>query len=195
MQSFILDRHTDPSNPVMKVTQDDKIPIYDSKADAEADLANIEEGAIVATKDTGATEKVVDVVEDGNMNPVTSNAVYDAIADVKNVTTIDQQLTFVGTFANWSGTQIILFPKGKWVYSVFTSSTVGLASAGLVLCPMGWAIIPALSTGDGGSVARAYVAGGVLELPADQQMGFDYHCSVQGGDTLTVYVQAVKVGE
>lgn len=79
MQSFILDRHTDPSNPTMKVTQDDKIPIYDSKADAEADLANIEEGAIVATKDTGATGKVVDVVEDGNMNPVTSNAVYDAL--------------------------------------------------------------------------------------------------------------------
>lgn len=75
MQSFILDRHTDPSNPTMKVTQDDKIPIYDSKADAEADLANIEEGGIVATKDTGATEKVVDVVEDDNMNPVTSNAV------------------------------------------------------------------------------------------------------------------------
>lgn len=79
MQSFILDRHTDPSNPTMKVTQDDKIPIYDSKADAEADLANIEEGGIVATKDTGASEKVVDVVQDGNMNPVTSNAVYDAI--------------------------------------------------------------------------------------------------------------------
>lgn len=75
MQSFILDRHTDPSNPTMKVTQDDKIPIYDSKADAEADIANIEEGGIVATKDTGATEKVVDVVEDGNMDPVTSNAV------------------------------------------------------------------------------------------------------------------------
>lgn len=75
INSYILDRHTDPNNPVMKVTQDDKIPIYDSKADAEADIANIEEGAIVATKDTGATEKVVDVVQDGNMNPVTSNAV------------------------------------------------------------------------------------------------------------------------
>ena len=84
MQSFILDRHTDPSNPTMKVTQDDKIPIYDSKADAEADLANIEEGAIVATKDTGATEKVVDVVEDSNMNPVTSNAVYDAIKNLRD---------------------------------------------------------------------------------------------------------------
>lgn len=58
MQSFILDRHTDPNNPVMKVTQDDKVPIYDSKADAEADIANIEEGAIVATK-AGESEGVV----------------------------------------------------------------------------------------------------------------------------------------
>lgn len=79
MQSFILDRHTDPSNPTMKVTQDEKIPVYDSKAAAEADIANIVDDGIVFTKDTGATEKVVDVVEDGNMNPVTSNAVYDAL--------------------------------------------------------------------------------------------------------------------
>lgn len=77
MQSFILDRHTDPNNPTMKVTQDDKIPVYDSLADAQADIANLEEGQIGLTEDTGATEKVVDVVQDGNMNPVTSNAVYD----------------------------------------------------------------------------------------------------------------------
>lgn len=79
MQSFILDRSTDPSNPVMKVTQDDKIPVYDSLADAQADIANIKEGQIGMTEDSGATEKVVDVVQDGNMNAVTSNAVYDAL--------------------------------------------------------------------------------------------------------------------
>lgn len=86
MQSFILDRHTDPNNPTMKVTQDEKIPVYDSLADAEADLANLEENQIVATKDSGATEKVVDVVQDGNMNAVTSNAVYDYVNDVETVT-------------------------------------------------------------------------------------------------------------
>lgn len=32
--------------------EDEKIPIYDTKADAEADLANLAEGQIVATKDT-----------------------------------------------------------------------------------------------------------------------------------------------
>ena len=111
MQSFILDRHTDPSNPVMKVTQDDKIPIYDSKADAEADLANIEEGGIVATKDTGATEKVVDVVQDGNMNPVTSNGVFDAITSTRNEmydAIARGKFTSLGSFASLSlaGTNI-----------------------------------------------------------------------------------------
>ena len=52
MQSFILDRHTDPSNPVMKVTQDDKFPIYDSQQDAESDLANLEENQIIGTKES-----------------------------------------------------------------------------------------------------------------------------------------------
>jgi hypothetical protein len=59
--------------------QNEKVPVYNTRAAAEADLANLEEGQIVATKDTGATEKVVDVVEDGNMNPVTSNAVADLL--------------------------------------------------------------------------------------------------------------------
>lgn len=59
MQSFILDRHTDPSNPVMKVTQDDKIPIYDSQQDAESDLANLAEGQLVATKDNGNNNRYV----------------------------------------------------------------------------------------------------------------------------------------
>lgn len=98
MQSFILDRHTDPSNPTMKVTQDDKIPIYNSKADAQADIANIEEGGIVATKDTGATGKVVDVVQDGNMNPVTSNGVYDFISSLSGVVQVgDWKLIRLGS--------------------------------------------------------------------------------------------------
>jgi hypothetical protein len=33
--------------------ESNKIPIYDSVADVEADLANLEEGQFVATKDTG----------------------------------------------------------------------------------------------------------------------------------------------
>lgn len=33
--------------------ESDKIPIYDSMADAEADLTNLSEGQIIATTDTG----------------------------------------------------------------------------------------------------------------------------------------------
>ncbi len=142
MQSFILDRHTDPSNPTLKVTQDDKIPIYDSKADAEADLANIDEGAIVATKDTGASETVVDVVEDGNMNPVTSNAVADCLKYSTNETVtgktwIDGKpiyrivLTTTASITNtansWGGLQTVISNLNleRCVYVVVASSGGG----------------------------------------------------------------------
>lgn len=60
--------------------ENNKIPIYDTKADAEADLANLTAGQIIATKDEGnETSTPVDVVEDGNMHAVTSNAVADYV--------------------------------------------------------------------------------------------------------------------
>lgn len=60
--------------------ENNKIPVYDTKTDAEADLANLTAGQIIATKDEGnETSTPVDVVEDGNMHAVTSNAVYDYI--------------------------------------------------------------------------------------------------------------------
>ena len=56
--------------------QDEKIPVYETKAAAETDLANLEVGQIIATKDEGnENAKPVDVVEKGNMHAVTSNAV------------------------------------------------------------------------------------------------------------------------
>ncbi len=139
MQSFILDRHTDPSNPVMKVTQDDKIPIYDSKADAEADIANIEEGGIVATKDTGATEKVVDVVENGNMNPVTSNAAYDAIY---NLRTAAFKVGIINASNSISWTQ----PDNK---VALLSATISNGSYALYTITTGWngMIVPAKVAG------------------------------------------------
>lgn len=59
---------------------DEKIPVYDTRADAEADLSNLEENQIIATKDLGYNVAVpVDAIENGNMHAVTSNAVYDAL--------------------------------------------------------------------------------------------------------------------
>jgi hypothetical protein len=57
--------------------ESNKIPIYDSVADVEADLANLEEGQLVATPDTGdELSQPVDVVEEGNLHAVSSDAVH-----------------------------------------------------------------------------------------------------------------------
>jgi hypothetical protein len=80
MKQFIVDRHTTPNTPKMDEVPNEKIPIYDSLADAEADLANLTEGQIVATKDTGdELAQPVNVVESGNLHAVSSNAVYETI--------------------------------------------------------------------------------------------------------------------
>ena len=62
--------------------QDEKIPVYETKTAAETDLANLEVGQIIATKDEGnELSNPVDVVQDGNMHAVTSNAVAESVAD------------------------------------------------------------------------------------------------------------------
>ena len=62
--------------------QDEKIPVYETKTAAENDLANLEVGQIIATKDEGSElSNPVDVVQDGNMHAVTSNAVAESVAD------------------------------------------------------------------------------------------------------------------
>ena len=64
--------------------QDEKIPVYETKTAAENDLVNLEVGQIVATKDEGnELSNPVDVVQDGNMHAVTSNAVADYTKSVK----------------------------------------------------------------------------------------------------------------
>ena len=61
--------------------QDEKIPVYETKTAAENDLANLEVGQIIATKDEGnELSNPVDVVQDGNMHAVTSNAVADGLS-------------------------------------------------------------------------------------------------------------------
>ena len=68
------------SQQTLRNSQDNKIPIYDSLADVTADLANLSVGQIVATKDTGdELSHPVNVVEEGNLHAVSSNAVANAI--------------------------------------------------------------------------------------------------------------------
>ena len=63
--------------------ENNKIPIYETKAAAEADIANLSDGQIIGTKDEGnENAKPVDVVEKGNMHAVTSNAVADGLCTI-----------------------------------------------------------------------------------------------------------------
>ena len=64
------------SAQTLEKIENNKIPVYETKAAAEADIANLSDGQIIATKDEGnELPNPVDVVESGNMHAVTSNAV------------------------------------------------------------------------------------------------------------------------
>lgn len=69
------------SQQTLSEIESDKIPVYETKEAAEADLANLSDGQIIATKDEGnENAKPVDVVESGNMHAVTSNAVAKSLS-------------------------------------------------------------------------------------------------------------------
>ena len=70
------------STQTIEPIENNKIPVYETKTAAENDLANLEVGQIIATKDEGnELSNPVDVVQDGNMHAVTSNAVADTLAN------------------------------------------------------------------------------------------------------------------
>ena len=104
-KQFIADRHTTPGTPALDPVAVPKVPIYATAADAEADLANLEEGQIIATLDTGnENAQPVDVVEEGNLHAVTSNAV-------------------AGMFGNWTF-------EGQGISNDLTTETVGFSTLG-----------------------------------------------------------------
>lgn len=77
------------STQTIEPIENNKIPVYETKTAAETDLANLEVGQIVATNDTGSELSApVDVVQDGNMHAVTSNAVADGLNEVMPAGTI-----------------------------------------------------------------------------------------------------------
>jgi hypothetical protein len=124
------------SAQTLNPSDESKIPIYDSLADAEADLANLEENQIVATKDKAVGELLhtVDTVEAGNMHPVTSNAVADAVSDA--VADINARIksgmasgTGVGQWAN--AINLGIFPAGRYQFIITPTNinTVALNTA------------------------------------------------------------------
>jgi hypothetical protein len=129
------------ASQTLDAIQNEKVPVYNTRADAEADLANLEEGQIVATKDTGATEKVVDVVEDGNMNPVTSNGVFDFAFD-KSKIRMGEVTGGSPNNDNWVATFDTPFPDSN--YGVIITP---LSDSGASKCPNGWYVVATASTG------------------------------------------------
>lgn len=97
------------SQQTLSEIESDKMPIYDSLTDVEADLANLEEGQIVATKDTGTElSHPVDVVEEDNLHAVTSNAVAEMFsAPLSN----DFEISFSNQTANYTGILYVTIVK------------------------------------------------------------------------------------
>ena len=63
-------------------SQDEKVVIYDTLADAQSDLSNLEEGQIIGTKGVINPLLLTDTVQSGNTNAVTSGGVYNALQNV-----------------------------------------------------------------------------------------------------------------
>ena len=74
------------STQTLEKIENNKIPVYETKEAAEADIANLSDGQIIATKDEGnELPNPVDVVQDGNMHAVTSNAVASALQNKQTI--------------------------------------------------------------------------------------------------------------
>src|SRR5574344_2588879 len=85
------------SEQTLEKIENNKIPVYETKAAAEADIANLSDGQIIGTKDEGnENAKPVDVVESGNMHAVTSNAVAENIQSTKNYVYGSKNLIRIG---------------------------------------------------------------------------------------------------
>ena len=122
--------------------QDEKIPVYETNAAAEADIANLSDGQIIGTKDEGnENAKPVDVVEKGNLHAVTSNAVANFAFDKSKIRTG----TVVGGSANnddWIATFDTPFADSN--YTVIATPQSG---NGMSYCPTGWYMVSKSATG------------------------------------------------
>ena len=128
------------STQTIEPIENNKIPVYETKAAAETDLANLEVGQIIATKDGGSElSNPVDVVQDGNMHAVTSNAVADFAFDKSKI-----RLGFIdGGSAdrdNWKVVFDTPFPDNKYIVLITPVSNAGK-------CPSGWYAVNYASTG------------------------------------------------
>ena len=120
-----------------------EIPLYETKEAAEADIANLTDGQIIATKDEGNEyAKPVDVVEKGNMHAVTSNAVADFAFDKSKIRFGESQHGGSPNNDDWIVIFDTPFPDASY-YVIVTPQS----ASGAVNCPTGWYISNKTTTG------------------------------------------------
>ena len=109
--------------------QDEKIPVYETKTAAENDLANLEVGQIIATNDEGnELSSPVDVVQDGNMHAVTSNAVASLFSTISDEKILQDNNNVKISYIIW-GKIIIFLVHAKTTFDSFISIDIPLISA------------------------------------------------------------------
>lgn len=130
------------ASQTLEKIENNKIPVYETKAAAEADIANLSDGQIIGTKDEGnENAKPVDVVEKGNMHAVTSNAVNSFAFDKSKIRTG----VVTGGSANsddWVVTFDTPFEDSNY-YVIATPCSLG----GAANCPNGWYTVSLAATG------------------------------------------------
>ena len=158
--------HGTGSAQTLSEVQNTNVIVYDTKADAEADLSNLSEGQIVATKDSGdELAQPVDTVALGNMHAVTSNAVANsnampvdqvALNNLHSVTSnavanfaFDKSRIRTGICTggsanndDWVVTFDVPFQNNNYIVAVVPSSYSGAG-----YCPNGWYVIGKAPTG------------------------------------------------
>ena len=120
--------------PTLDEVPNETIKIYPTEAALDADLANLEEDEIVATDEdnnpASGTQYPVDVVQDGNMHAVTSNAVFNMVKSVEYTGTTGADGMLWGAFGSIDVSKvlsiIVITATGKNTSAVISNS----ASAG-----------------------------------------------------------------
>ena len=87
-----------------------KMKIYDTKEDIDLDDLAVNEVVATVEEEPLANIHITDTVEDGNMNPVTSNAVHDAISEVE--ASVSSGELPLGT---WMSFENDTAPNSQWI--------------------------------------------------------------------------------
>lgn len=117
------------STQTIEPIENNKIPVYETKTAAETDLANLEVGQIIATKDEGnELSNPVDVVQDGNMHAVTSNAVFDLFSTISEEQILQDNNNIKVSYRIW-GKIIIFLVYAKTSFNSYLNIDIPLISS------------------------------------------------------------------